>query len=74
MENNLENDLQLVQETLLNLETNSILAEVQPLVPPPPIPVYVSPHPGTSPQPKKKNDGKDLESILDYSLIKDKMV
>ena len=54
----LENDLQLVQETLLNLETNSILAEVQPLVPPPPIPVYVSPHPypqlGTSPQPKKK--------------------
>ena len=52
----LENDLHLVQETLLNLETNSILTEVQPIVPPPPIPVYVSPHPqlGTSPEPKKK--------------------
>ena len=51
---NLENDLQFVQETLLNLETNLILAEVQ--VPPPPIPVYESPDPqlGTSPQPKKK--------------------
>ena len=56
MEINLENDLQLVQETLLNLETNLIVDEVFPTVPPPPIPLNEPPDPqiGTSPKPKKK--------------------
>ena len=53
----------------MNLETNLILAEIKPVPEvPTPIPLYEPPQVGTSLHPKKY-DGKDFESILDYSHL-----